>query len=228
MAEGFAGSDVFMAIRNGNGRFATDYDPANTGTGRILAGAVVDPSAYQAQDFRVVFTAPDTYDVINDTTGTTVLAAQAYNDGGAIAFNGITVQIEGQPEAGDEFSITPARNQSVFSTVDSIADRLESTPAGAAAEANLRSDLDRLLGELDIAREHLVERRATYGARLNTLDAQRALNTDLSLQLKTVRSELEDIDIIEAVSNLARNTNALEAAQSAFVRVQGLSLFNFF
>ncbi len=228
MAEGFPGSEVFMAVRNGNGTFAATYDPANTGTGRILSGAVVDPAAYQAHDFRVVFTGPDTFDVVNDTTATTVLAAQPYVDGGAISFNGVTVQIEGEPAPGDEFSVTPARNQSVFATVDAIADALESTPAGPAPEANLRADLDRLLGELDVAREHLVERRATFGARLNTLDAQQTLNADLTLQLQTVRSELEDMDIVEAVSNLARNTNALEAAQSAFVRVQGLSLFNFF
>ena len=69
--------------------------------------------------------------------------------------------------------------------------------------------------------------RATTGARLNTIDAQREANEDASLNLETLRSNLEDVDLTAAISDLARETTALEAAQAAFVRVQDLSLFNF-
>ena len=71
------------------------------------------------------------------------------------------------------------------------------------------------------------EVQAVIGARRNTIESQKEANADLTLQLQTVQSQLEDADLVEAVSLLARESNALQAAQAAFVRVQGLSLFNF-
>ena len=38
---------------------------------------------------------------------------------------------------------------------------------------------------------------------------------------------VDNIDLTAAISDLARETTALEAAQAAFVRVQDLSLFNY-
>ncbi len=227
VTDGFTGFDAFAAIRNGNGTYVTDLAAGNTGSGRIVPGGVVDKSAYQAHDFRITFTAPDTYDVIDDTTGATVLAAQTYTDGAAITFNGIQLTLVGTPAAGDEFLAGPSQNQSVFETVDRLLATLESPTALAADAAVFQNDLDRALGDIDQAMDRFREVQGIVGARRNTIESQRVANEDLRLQLNTVRSRLEDADLVEAVSRLAQDSNALEAAQSAFVRVQGLSLFNF-
>lgn len=227
VTDGFTGFDAFAAIRNGNGTYVTDLAAGNTGSGRIVPGGVVDKSAYEAHDFRITFTAPDTYDVIDDTTGATVLAAQTYTDGAAITFNGIQLTLVGTPAAGDEFLAGPSQNQSVFETVDRLLATLESPTALAADAAVFQNDLDRALGDIDQAMDRFREVQGIVGARRNTIESQRVANEDLRLQLNTVRSRLEDADLVEAVSRLAQDSNALEAAQSAFVRVQGLSLFNF-
>ena len=80
---------------------------------------------------------------------------------------------------------------------------------------------------MDQTLDRFREVQAVIGARRNTIESQLVANEDLRLQLKTIRSKLEDVDLVEAVSLLARDSNALQAAQAAFVRVQGLSLFNF-
>ena len=227
LSEGFSGIDVFMGVRNGNGTFVMDVAPANTGTGRLINDALNNASAYVPHDFRIVFTAADTFDVVNDTTGATVLSAQPYSQGAAISFNGLSVAVTGTPATGDAFTVNPSENQSVFATLKNVIAAMELDATSPALSAQQTFDLDRGLADIDQALSNLISTRATIGARANTLESQLKTNEDLTLQLKTVRSGLEDADPVEAISELARHSQTLEAAQQAFVRVQSLSLFNF-
>ena len=52
-------------------------------------------------------------------------------------------------------------------------------------------------------------------------------NDAFSLQLEQSLSEVQDLDYAEAVSRLNQQLLSLQAAQQAFVKVQGLSLFNY-
>jgi flagellar hook-associated protein 3 FlgL len=228
VGDGFSGHEVFLAIRNGNGTFATALGAANTGSGRIVNGTVTDPAQWQAHALRVVFTSATTYDVVDDTAGATVLSGQPWVRDAAISVQGISLAITGTPAAGDEFHAAPAANQSLFETLDQAIDVLQTEFHDPASEAVFHDAMDRVLGDVDQAREAMLEVRASIGARMNTLQSQQAINEDLTLQLQSIRSSLQDADIVEVVSQLAQQTNALQAAQAAFVRVQGLSLFNFF
>ncbi|MBI4696204.1 MAG: flagellar hook-associated protein FlgL [Gammaproteobacteria bacterium] len=227
ITEGFAGNQVYGDIRNGNGTFVTALGATNTGTGRLVSDSVVNPAAYVADNFSINFTAPNTFDVVDTTTGATVLAAQTYVDGQAITFNGISVSITGSPAATDTFTLTPSQNQSVFRTVKNAITTLETTLSTDAARAAWSFTMDRNLADVDQAMENLNAVRTSLGARQNALDAQSQTNDDLKTQLATIKSGLEDTDITSAVSKLSQQTNALNAAQAAFVRVQGLSLFNY-
>ncbi len=227
LREGVHGAEVFMAIRNGNRTFNMGMNQANVGTGRIVDDVVTDVATYQAHDFRIVFSAPDTFDVINDTTGATVLAGQSYVDGIGIQFNGLSVAITGEPVAGDEFTIQPSAHQSIFTTMEKLIAEISAGAVAPAAQAQFNFNMDHALGDIDQALDRMHEVRATIGARQNALDSQLRTNEDLGVQLKTVRSELEDADMIDVLSRLARETTALEAAQKTFVRTQGLSLFNY-
>lgn len=57
VATGDAGDAVFTGIRAGNGHFTALADPANTGTGVILPGAVVDMNQWLAgrDQYRIAF-----------------------------------------------------------------------------------------------------------------------------------------------------------------------------
>jgi flagellar hook-associated protein 3 FlgL len=227
MVEAHSGSEVFMAVRNGNGTFVTGLGAANTGSGRLSNETLVLPTAYVPHDFRISFTAADTFDVINDTTGATVLAAQAYTPGMSVSFNGLSVSLSGTPAIGDEFTVEPSANQPVFATLDALMDTLRQPLLDDAGRASFNFAMDRSLQDIDRALEGMLEVQAEIGAKGNALLAQRSINEDMSIQLSKAKSDLEDVDPVKAISDLARHSQALEAAQQAFVKVQGLSLFNF-
>jgi flagellar hook-associated protein 3 FlgL len=69
--------------------------------------------------------------------------------------------------------------------------------------------------------------RSKVGARLNAIDNQSATNEAAIVALETNRSSIEDLDYAEAAAQLNLQLVALQAAQQSFVRIQGLSLFNY-
>ncbi len=83
------------------------------------------------------------------------------------------------------------------------------------------------LTQMDSALQKVSDIRASVGARMNTIEQQRSANDAIALVLEENRSALRDVDYAEAVSRFEQQVLALQAAQQTFVRVQGLSLFNF-
>ena len=66
-----------------------------------------------------------------------------------------------------------------------------------------------------------------FAAGTRAPDLQRDVNDQVNLNLQTLRSKLEDVDLAKAITQLSQESTALTAAQQAFVKVQGLSLFNY-
>ena len=83
------------------------------------------------------------------------------------------------------------------------------------------------LTRLDSAIDGVLNTRASIGARLNTIDAQRGMNDSFDLMLRENRSTLGDLEYTEAISRFERQLLALQASQQSFVKVQGLSLFDY-
>ncbi len=227
VASGDSGADVFQRIRNGNGTFTAGGSGTNTGTGNIAAGSVVDASVYQFDNFTIRFTSATSYDVVNDTTATTVLAAQPYVENGVIAFNGIETSINGVPVSGDEFTVKPSRNQDVFTSLKQFIAAMDIDPANASEQAQLNQSMNTVVGDIDQALGHLLEVRVAVGARLNSVDTTRAENESVQLQLQETLSEVQDLDYPEAISRLQFQMTTLQALQQTFTRVEELSLFNY-
>lgn len=227
IADSDPGSDVFQGARNGNGTFTTASNAANTGTGVLNPGTVSNPTAVLAHNYQINFTSATTYDVVDTTTATTVLAAQTYVDGGAIGFNGIQVSIGGAPASGDSFTIAPSSHQDVFATVQNIIDALDTYSTTGAGLAQLHNAMNRGMVDLDQAMGNFFDIRARAGARLNAIDSQKGANDAFVLDAQQALSQVQDLDYAEAVSRMNRQMLSLEAAQQTFAKVQGLSLFNF-
>ncbi len=83
------------------------------------------------------------------------------------------------------------------------------------------------LTRLDSAIESVLTTRASVGARLNSVENQRSTNDSFDELLQGNRSTLQDLDYASAVSRFERQTLALQASQQSFVKIAGLSLFNF-
>jgi flagellar hook-associated protein 3 FlgL len=222
-----SGNSIFMQIRNGNGTFVATPALSNSGSGIIDPGSVNDISLYDVHDYRIRFTSPTTYDLIDDTTAATIASGQAYTSGAAISVSGVQVTISGDPIAGDEFTLTPSTDQDVFSTLGNIVNVLATGVSANQSHTQMHNNLNRLLSEIDQAQDHLIEARARVGNRMQTIEIQDELNESYIVHMQKTLSMTQDLDYADAISRLSLQLNVLEAAQSAFVRVQGLTLFNF-
>lgn len=219
------GSRLFMNIPAGNGLFTTGASAANTGSGVIDAGSIVNRSTWVAGAFQLSFSSASTWQVTD--TSNVVVATGSYTSGSAIAFNGVQIGITGVPAAGDTFTVASAGTQDMFSTLDGIVTALQKGAGSDATRAQLNSSLNGSLQQIDQAADQLLTVRSQVGARLSMLDdadgTRRAQLTDLEV----AAGQLGDLDYAAAVSKMSQQTVALQAAQQTFASVAKLSLFNY-
>ena len=223
--------DVFMRIKTANGTFVTQPAAANTGSGVISRGNVIDPASLTSQNYQIDFTVAagvTTYSVTDTTTSTVLLsppAGTAYVSGQAISFDGMQFDIQGAPANGDAFTVSPSANESIFKTISDMIAALNTPVVGAAT--SLTNSLNNGLNQLDNALNNILTVRSSLGLRLNEIDALQSAGEDLGLQFKQSLSELQDVDYNKAISDLTQQQMSLQAAQQTFAKVASLSLFDY-
>ena len=225
IVDGHSGSDVFMAVTEGNGTFVTTATAGNAGNGVIAGGTLVDPAQWAPGDYTLRFTsATGDYEILQ---GATVVATGAYTENSAISFNGANINMTGMPAQNDTFSIARSRSEDIFTTLGNLATALESSTQTPAERAGFNSDMATVLQQLDQAGDHLLGVRAEVGTRLSAIDnAQEAL-ADRKVELETTTSQLRDLDYAEAVSRMNQQLVGLQAAQASYSRISQLSLFDY-
>lgn len=225
VADGTPGSEIFQRIKDGNGVFSVQMAPGNAGTALAQTRSITDAAAYDGGAYTVQFTGAAAWEVRDAANA--LVASGAYVEGQSIAFRGVQVEFSGAPVAGDSFLVSPSRDKDVFSTVASMVKLLTDGVANPVEKAAFSNGMNVLLQDLDQSLGRVLDVRSTIGARLAALDAQDAQNGDLALELKTTLSTLKDLDYAEALSRMQTQLNGLEAAQKSFVKLQGLSLFDY-
>lgn len=225
MADGDPGSDVFMGILNGNGKFIASASTANTGTGIINAGSVTDVQAFNRDNVSIRFSSASQYDIIDE--GGAIIDSGNYLSGGDILVAGMSVSIKGEPAAGDEFSLAPSKRQDIFSMVESLAESLETPRNNPSQRAAQHNEINTALSGFDRALDHLIQTQSSIGSRMESLQRQVDINQGASLQIAENLSMINDLDYAEAISRFSQQQTALQAAQQAFAKTQGLSLFNY-
>jgi len=222
--EGLPGSQVFAAIRNGNGLFSVSVDPSNTGTGSFDEPFVVDAAVWVPDTYNVAFAAADSYEV-TDRSGA-VVQTGSFAPGDSISFAGIGITLTGQPAAGDSFEVSPSRNQSVFETVQNLIDALEGDANQPAIRARTSSALNIALLDLDRALGNISDARSIVGSRLAVIDQQADSNLELGQQYQQTLSTVRDVDYASAISELEQQLLGLEAAPKTYARTRAFSLFS--
>jgi flagellar hook-associated protein 3 FlgL len=218
VASSDSGHEVFMRIASATD-FRVNAELGNTGGGEILSGKITDPEEYQPDHFSVIFSSPNTFDVVNNMNGHTALENQTYTSGEAIKFNGMEITIQdvgAAPVAGDQFTVR-ATNQSLFATLEDFSLAMD---ANDPSMANSLADIDRVL-------DNITETVTRVGARMNSVENEREVNDSYKFQIQTTLSDVDDVDYLEAITRLNEQMMGLKAAQQAFVKVSGLSLFNY-
>ena len=89
------------------------------------------------------------------------------------------------------------------------------------------TNIQRGLGEVDTLQNGISEGLGQVGADLTVVDMQNNVLDQVVLQLKSTRSDVEDLDYTSAVTKMNKDQLALEAAQSSFSKISQLSLFKY-
>jgi len=216
------GSSVFMNIPAGNGTFTTAAAAGNTGSASIDTGGVTDPAEWVPDTYTISFSSPTQYQVTNSAG--TVVTSGTYSSGNAIAFNGVEVTISGTPASGDEFTVAPAGQASIFSTISALITTLNS---GNLSSAQLTTQIGGAIAQIDTAINSLDNVQAAVGGRLNAITAASSNAQTQQTDLQTSVSQLSNVDYAAAVTQLSTEELALQAAQESYASIARLSLFNY-
>jgi flagellar hook-associated protein 3 FlgL len=222
IADGDNGFDLFMNVDTGP--YATVTGVAATGFGAIADGDLTIngisvggiPAAASADERATQIR--DAINGISDITGvnadlatsSTLTLSSSAGDVAVVAASTADTGLT----TGTTLATTGTRN--IFETMLELATTLEANDS-----------VDRYLNDIQEAMGKVTDIHSTVGARMNAIDEQYEMNADIKLALESHLSDVEDLDYTEAISRLNRQSLALQAAQKAYAKVQGLSLFNY-
>lgn len=175
----------------------TEADTSNTGTGKISAGKVDARDTNLQQAVTITFHSP--FDGKFDIAGGGAAETDKdYESGADISFNGLTVQISGEPAAGDTFTIgantsgvSDNRNALLLAGLQTEKTLLGETASLQSGYARLVSQIGNQTRELEV---------------MNTAQANLLAQTDQSLQ------SLSGVNLEEEAANLLRYQQAFQAS----------------
>ena len=237
VVNGDPGSSIFMNLAAGNGSFVASANSSNTGTLVVGANSVTDTNAWSAAtasgpiNDTITFGANGTY-AVTDSSGNPVTDSSGnpitgtYQDGGSISFDGISVTMSGTPSAGDTVSVqsdTASNTQDVFTTLNNMIAALQS--GGSAT--SIANTMNRQLESLNQAMNSVSTTQVAVGSRMDTLQQQSTSYSDLGVTYQSALSDVQNVDMATAISNLSLQSTALQASQQVFAKVQGTSLFDY-
>jgi flagellar hook-associated protein 1 FlgK len=225
--DGTTGQDFFVARQVSGQALA-----ANTGGGTLQSVSVFDPSQLTLDDYRLQFTnggAQPTFDIVNATTGATVVSGQNYTAGATFHFAGLAVTLADNgapPQPGDTFLLRTthdaAKNIAIAPAL------LEHPRQVAAAQSFNPGDNTNALALAQL-RDTLAIDGSTFGTFYHSLvtsvgavsqQASRlAENQQTALtDLENRREALSGVSLDEEQVNLIRFQQAYNAAAN-FIRI---------
>ncbi|MFL9581990.1 flagellar hook-associated protein FlgL [Stenotrophomonas sp. AB1(2024)] len=219
------GSEIFLRIRTGDGTLDGSASGTNTGTG-VLTTFGRDPASgsWDGASYTLRFTGPDAYEVVDATN--TVVKTGTFKAGEDITFEGVSMRIEGEPQAGDSFGIGAADARDIFATLDGMINALDNAADDPTAVAHQQNILQAGIRDVARASEKFIDARAAGGAQLKAIDDAGALRDANGVTLKTTLSAMRDLDYAEAIGQYQLEQISLQAAQTIFTQMQQMSLFN--
>lgn len=232
----FADSSALVTALENTAEIESVDDVNGDGTELVVTFAehVPDDFSFQLEsgNHTAAFTNAIQISALRTSDSGVLFGPKDYQSGEELQFGGITISLEGEPAIGDQIQLRPANdleaNQDLFKTFKDAIDVLEMSREGSPENrAHITNTINTAMRELDNSLENILSRRAAAGARLNELDLIDIASSNRMLNFDQRMSHLVDLDYGEAVTEYSLRQVGLEAAQRAFVDIQGLSLFNF-
>ena len=219
------GSQVWLSAPTGNGVFETR---TVSGSGSwIDTGRVTAPDQITGSTYAINFTVSGgttSYSILQDGVATS-MANVPYVAGQAIEIDGMAVTVSGSPADGDSFELAPAEpDLSVFDALDRVVNELK-TPLRTTAQ--ITQSVQNGLRDLDSLSDHLQSARSMTGEVLNRIDGVSGRLDDLKLFGETTRSDAEDLDMVQAISDFQNQQTGYQAALQTYSSMQRMSLFDY-
>ncbi|MCZ4336768.1 flagellar hook-associated protein FlgL [Shewanella colwelliana] len=223
VATNIPGDKAFMNAPSGLGDFSANYLSTQVGDFSVQSASIADPLTYVEDTY--TFTMVGTNLEVRDSSAALVTTVPAFDATNPVSFNGIEVKLQGQPAAGDSFSITPQSEVSIFDTINQAISLVEDsskvdTPQGMSELAQILNNLDSGVNQISIA-------RGQAGNSLKSVESYSATHTEEKLVNSSALSLLEDLDYASAITELEKQQLALNAVSSVFSQVGSTTLFDY-
>lgn len=223
------GAAAWMNVPTGNGVLAVSVGAGNTGKAWADVGVITDPAAATA------LTTPVDIAFSKDASGNMQYSLDGgatfapYKSGDPINVAGMKLTITGEPAVGDTFTVKPSERSTIFNILDQAIDAVRNGANldGSTATGSLTHAITRGVAEIDSGMSRLQTVRSLAGDLLNRADRIETGLSARSTQLEADRSRAEDIDMIQALSDVDTQKAGLQAALQSYAQIQKLSLFNF-
>lgn len=238
-----SGEHVFGSVPNPRGDFTMNYNLVSGSREdqlQVESANITDRGNFtDAHPYTIEFmdTNPATGDIayrVTDNNGAVSpappAAPTAYTPGNTVTVDGVDIVIKGEAKVGDKIELnstvsdgTGQDELGVFDILNNAKEWLETdghNPSGQAEFADILNDLDAM-------GEHFTRVRADTGNRMQRLDNQKETHAEMTLTLDKLRSGMEDLDYAQASGEFSQTMVALQATQTMFGKIQGMSLFNY-
>jgi flagellar hook-associated protein 3 FlgL len=228
-----------LVFDNVNARFKTTPAVISAGGATNASVEVIDQSRFDAfykqnydgltpanNNFNVVLTAPSTYEIQRNGASLVPAVTGTFVPDQPIAFNGLAITIgnalavPGQVD----FSLQPPVKKNILNTINEFIAALENPALSSFAFNEVLSDT---LTQTSTAASSIDSSLSAIGGRINVLDSVFATNEDLTINNKAYRADLAEVDYAAALTEITKQETALQAISNTFVKVTGVSLFDF-
>jgi flagellar hook-associated protein 3 FlgL len=232
-----ANGEVFTSALAGNGYSSVAASTTNTGTGTLLQEGVVTPATAAAfQGGSAPITLSFASSGIGNLTytatqsGSTVATGNVPTDsitGLTIELAGQDFQLNGLPSAGDSFTISPSRPQTIFSLLQNLAATMSSSAGSPATNAQTSQTINSDLSTLAQYQQTLLVAQAQNGVTLQAITNAGGSNANQQTSLQATVRNATAVNQPVAITTLDETISAVQAAEKAFSAAQDLSLFKY-
>ena len=177
-------------------------------------------------DYNLVLTAPSNYEIQRNGASLVPAVTGTFTPDAPIVFNGLTLTVSGAAAVPGQvdFSLQAPEKKNILTTLGEFITALEDPNLSAFDFNEAIADT---LTQITSASTNIDSFLSTIGGRVNVLDSVFGTNEDLTINNKAYRADLSEVDYAAALTEITKQEIALEAISNTFVKVSGVSLFDY-
>ena len=143
--------------------------------------------------------------------------------GQAIAFDGLSMVVNGTPQNADAVQVSPSTTLDMFNVMDDAISGIRNATTGSTASQAVATALT----QIDSGMDRLQAAQGQAGEWLNRADTIADAQKRQTVQLEADRVRAEDLDMVKGISDFQKIQTGYQAALQSYASVQKMSLFNF-